>query len=337
MGPSCDVPEHEHLWYCRIAGRLSGPITSEALMELARQGKISETDQIRLGINGQWMKAGELESLFPEHATEAAAAHAAADILSHQGRAQLHRQVEPETQGGQLLGALRQRVRAFLGGAVGAAGSVGDVARSAAQRFPLGRIALGMGVVALVVAIAVAVRVFQASRPPGTEDAYQLCQTYLTEWRELRDREAAAEEWEELQARSGLDMFPLVKALEKIAGSRNRVAQQLLWACRDTWPRMLEESQEEVSPAERQFEERLKNVDRLLQGETVYAKTEDREMARKAAGAARTPPQTEAVASAETDWLMPVIIGFDAILIIGFIVWWRRRGSGNALSSTTPV
>ena len=325
MGPSCDVPEHEHLWYCRIAGRLSGPITSEALMELARQGKISETDQIRLGINGQWMKAGELESLFPEHATEAAAAHAAADILSHQGRAQLHRQVEPETQGGQLLGAVRQRVRAFFGGAVGAAGSVGDLARSAGQRFPLGRIALGMGVVAVVVAIAVAVRVFQVSRPPGTEAADALCQTYLTEWKELRNREAATEEWEELQARSGLDMFPLVKALEKIAGSRNRVAQQLLWACRDTWPRMLEESQDELSSAEQQFEQRLNNVDRLLKGETVYANAEDRQVAQQAASAALTRPGAAAATSEEAEWMMPVILGFDAILVVGFIVWWRRR------------
>ena len=53
-------------WYCQLQGLTSGPFTKEEVKFLALRGKLSETDRVRKGTEGEWVKADSLKDLFEE-------------------------------------------------------------------------------------------------------------------------------------------------------------------------------------------------------------------------------------------------------------------------------
>lgn len=56
-------------WYCHIAGREIGPLTSHQLKEMATRGQIVPNDGVRQGTSGKWVSASHVRGLFPEGQT----------------------------------------------------------------------------------------------------------------------------------------------------------------------------------------------------------------------------------------------------------------------------
>lgn len=52
-------------WYCEIAGREIGPLSSHQLKAMAVEGKIQPTDHVRRGPTGPWASASRVRGLFP--------------------------------------------------------------------------------------------------------------------------------------------------------------------------------------------------------------------------------------------------------------------------------
>ena len=53
-------------WFCHIAGREIGPLTSHQLKEMATRGQILPSDGVRQGTSGKWVSASHVRGLFPE-------------------------------------------------------------------------------------------------------------------------------------------------------------------------------------------------------------------------------------------------------------------------------
>ena len=53
-------------WYCMIGDRVEGPVTDSGLREMARSGRLAQTDQVRQGAEGSWVAASRCRGLF-EH------------------------------------------------------------------------------------------------------------------------------------------------------------------------------------------------------------------------------------------------------------------------------
>ncbi|MCH9652347.1 MAG: DUF1559 domain-containing protein [Planctomycetes bacterium] len=58
-------------WYVKRGTQTAGPLTLERLKELAAQGKIQNTDQVRKGEEGPFQQAGQIPGLIPEKDSEA--------------------------------------------------------------------------------------------------------------------------------------------------------------------------------------------------------------------------------------------------------------------------
>jgi hypothetical protein len=54
-------------WFCEIAGREIGPLSSQQLKAMAAKGQILPTDRVRLGAAGEWMPADHVTGLFAAH------------------------------------------------------------------------------------------------------------------------------------------------------------------------------------------------------------------------------------------------------------------------------
>jgi hypothetical protein len=53
-------------WFCHIAGREIGPLTSHQLKEMAARGQILPSDRVRQGAMGGWVSASHVRGLFAE-------------------------------------------------------------------------------------------------------------------------------------------------------------------------------------------------------------------------------------------------------------------------------
>ena len=56
-------------WYCSSLGQVLGPYTFDALKEMAVDGTLSPTDDVREGVDGTWLSAKRLPELFPKTAS----------------------------------------------------------------------------------------------------------------------------------------------------------------------------------------------------------------------------------------------------------------------------
>jgi hypothetical protein len=52
-------------WYCEIAGREIGPLTSQQLRAMAAKGQILSRDCVRQGLHGVWTPAAKVKGLLP--------------------------------------------------------------------------------------------------------------------------------------------------------------------------------------------------------------------------------------------------------------------------------
>jgi hypothetical protein len=52
-------------WYCEIAGREIGPLSSEQLRAMAAKGQILPNDCVRQGVQGSWILARQVKGLLP--------------------------------------------------------------------------------------------------------------------------------------------------------------------------------------------------------------------------------------------------------------------------------
>lgn len=238
-------------WYYRLAGVEYGPVMTNRLRQLARQGELFADDLVRRGKMGEWIEAGTVEGLAVKPRAKPVA--------------QAARPIAPPVETALPFDgpSLWQRLLYALY----------DLFDAIAGRFWLIRRVLS--VVALIVVSVVLVRYtltwdVSVEKPAPLGDPVMVYNSLWQEIQKNREAEADEEVWTELKERGTREIEPHIAALGKEAGSTNRVAQMLLWAGRDGLKKMFDDAREEPSRSEAKFVEYMQNVERLKKNEPIY-------------------------------------------------------------------
>jgi len=138
---------------------------------------------------------------------------------------------------------------------------------------------------------------------------------------EKRSRKVSAEDWDKFVAQTKTEFEPIVTRLQKSASVINRQDQQMLFASRDCLPKMLKDSREEVSAAERKFTQHLKNVEFLRNGRDLFGGNLRR----------RFPGVSRAIGSFSTTEIAgAAFVLVDIAVVLWLVRMWRGRPKGTA-------
>src|SRR5882724_5069985 len=87
MSHSAEEAISDPQWYYRARGKDWGPLSTDGLLELVERSRLSPRDQVKLGEEGEWMLAGDVEGLCSSDAPDTT--RAASDILAGRYRTML--------------------------------------------------------------------------------------------------------------------------------------------------------------------------------------------------------------------------------------------------------
>ena len=127
--------------------------------------------------------------------------------------------------------------------------------------------------------------------------------------KEKRTAEASSAEWDAFAERARQELAPIVVSLEHVARADNRFAQQLLWAGRDYFPKMLDDARNNTSESEQQFDYHLVRARWLTEGKDLEGKP------------AYQPRMNVLPADSSTIVLVAVFVVVD----LWVVVWFLRK------------
>lgn len=289
-------------WYYRVDEREVGPVTSNRLRQLARQGKLADDDLVRIGRTGDWEPAGSIEWLQTRpRTTERDSDDSEFHVLEAVPQGPLSRLSDS------LLEAVQStlhRIRNALGGSM----------------------QLIRQIAAVAMLVVIAASFFQIARDAGLlrwsrpVNALATIEELGDDVKRLRESKASDAEWEALVAR-GDDLLPrVVTDLERRAGADDRMAQMLLWSARDCLPKMFADARQQPNAAEQRYDEYMQNVALLREGSPIYAAY----VGDGSAGAQRSEESPLSRA------LVVAMLLADAAIVIWFVYWWWGRSRANA-------
>ncbi|MBX3436771.1 MAG: DUF4339 domain-containing protein [Planctomycetaceae bacterium] len=281
----------EHRWYYLAGCRLCGPVSTEQLLRDAVAGRVVSETQVRLGTHGEWITASSLDGLLPSHDTLAESGRPSEVATSPRQRSDMSR-VVAECRAYLLQQDLR-RAQDSTRPAVSQPDRTPQVFVEIASRFlrvigaaanvvigitsavfaaiiaPLPRVETVLRIVrsrvvwsVVICGVSIAVGLLIYNTMTRQRRQAESIDAIALQFRELRQREAADNEWQDFadQARKRLEM--LIAELEQAARADDRTSMDLLWAARDFLPRMLIDAREGPTEAERQFEVCMRRVRR---------------------------------------------------------------------------
>jgi hypothetical protein len=287
-------------WFYRDKDRDVGPVMSGRLKQLARQGRLTEDDLVRMGRTGQWVKAGTIE------------------WLSAKPRAKPKKpEVKSAPQQPQSSAAADMRKSLAY--------SLRNVYYSITH-FTVASLWVVRHVLGVVALIAICVVLFNIGRDAGLfdfsspVDVLGTVQSLGAEVKQKREAKAGEAEWDEFKTRGTQALAPVVAKLEREAGSHNRVAQMLLWSGRDCLPRMFDDSRTEPSTSEARYDEYMANVDALEKNQPIYGGN---------LGARPSSSFGGINLGAGPGWMTILIVVVMVVADLAIILWlvraWRNR------------
>lgn len=236
-------------WFCKIDGVEHGPLEFADLKAMATHRRLSPGDQVRLNDDGQWALATTVTGLFAGVGPAPSAASAPPTSPT------------PPMGGGSCApstGPSRpkmtnmpksKRVKAARGPMFGDMG----------ENKP---IIIAMGVIGGLIALLVGINLMTSGA--ASKEKYTILTDLYTQHKQLREKKASKAEWDALAAQvSGLQTT-MVPELLKVAGSKNRKDQALLFAARDFLPKVIIDSRTKPSGNETQFKLLLDEAAKLL-------------------------------------------------------------------------
>lgn len=216
-------------WFCRIDGVEHGPLTMSELMLMANHQRLSQTDTVREGDDGQWVAASSVALLFAGATKEKAPA---ASKFAAPAPAAAPR---PKRQSGEPL-----------------------FDRLAGNKIVVGAIAVllvaGLGVVAYSMFV-------PGSDPAEFHDIYQDLDEIWAEHKALRKRKADDAQWDDLISRAVEVQSEVIPRLE---GSSAKGTQELLAAVNDHLLPMLKNCRKSACDAEKKFAASMQSAQQLL-------------------------------------------------------------------------
>ena len=296
-------------WYYRVGDRDVGPVMSNRLRQLARQGRISDDDLVRMGRTGEWVAAGSIDWLSAKPRPKAVEAPAAVE--------------EPADEQPTASAAAEMRV------------SLAYALRNfyySLTHFTVASVWVVRHVLGVVALIAIMVVLFNILRDLGMfewsspVDVLGTVQSLGADVKQLRGAKASDAEWDQLAERGREALKPVVARLERDASSENRIAQMLLWSARDCLPKMFVDARKEPRSSEAHYDEYMGNVAALEKNQPIYGGNLGGRINRDT-GSFMAPGQS---ATGGPEWttiavIVVMVVADVAIMFWLFRAWQRRR------------
>lgn len=286
-------------WYCQIGNRELGPMLMSRLRQMGRKGEISSEDLVRKGSTGEWVAAGTVEGL-----SASVKKRPAAGTAQPARKGKTEERPAEDSPTGAFLSGLTWRVLDLYYAA-------GELVQN-----QFGVIRKVGSWVALVVVVLVLLRLGLSWNPFDSyfhADPVQVYNTVWTDLKQKRDAKAGDTEWREFSDKASGQLKPIIARLEKEASADNRRAQQLLWAGRDCLQKVLDDPGTKFAEREKQYEEHMRNVALLNQGEALYG------------GNSLRGPVPFVMRWSSAD-LTTTLFGAVMVVVDVGIVWWFVRG-----------
>lgn len=255
--------DSERQWYCWTNNQQYGPVTLDTLVQWARSGRLSRSDHIKLTEEGEWLLAGSVEELFSDEASASGAAKGDAKV---EIRVQSRDEYREE----------QERLKAEA-----APAKVEEENKPAAQKFePLmgkdffkkqaeakkkaagGEIDRNkMMMIGLAIAVPVLLCIYF---PPWQylkftaleQKLHDRLRNHYMALREFRTKNDSAG-WTAYAEKASSDVKSIADSLKSTAGAAYPARQQLLYAARDHWPKMVQDSASKAGPGEEEFNKAL--------------------------------------------------------------------------------
>ena len=266
--PQAADPDRQ--WYCWTNNQQYGPVTLDTVEKWARSGRLARTDHIKLTEEGEWCQAGTFEQLFSDESADDAA----------------EEQVEIRVQSRDEFAEEKARNDAVK--AQEAMASEVKAAAPAAQKFePLvskefikkmnsGRKEKVRGEMdratalkyALIAAVPVLLCIYfppwqLLKFVPFEQKLHDKLRSHYVALKEFRTKNNASG-WTEYAKKAKPDIDSIVNQLKGSAGAEYPVRQQLLYAARDHWPKMVTDSATKPGPGEESFTTSLSTARKSL-------------------------------------------------------------------------
>ena len=216
-------------WFCRIEGVEHGPLTMSELMLMANHQRLSQTDTVREGDDGEWVSAGSMALLFagaPKEKTPAASKFTAPAPAAAP---------KPRRSSGEPLFDRLAGNKIVIGALVAV-------------------VVAGLGVVAYSMFV-------PGADPAEFHDIYQDLDEIWTEHKTLRKQKAGDSQWEDLISRAEEVQAEVIPRLE---GSSAKGTDELLAAVKDHLMPMLKTCRKSAGDAEKQFATKMASAQKLL-------------------------------------------------------------------------
>jgi hypothetical protein len=266
--PAAVDPERQ--WYCWTNNQQYGPVTLDALVGWARSGRLTRHDHIKLTEDGEWLQAGSVEELFTDDdAIESPSKGGAKGAANVEVRVQSREEFREE----------KARVEAAATPAKVEETSKPDapkleplMGKDFFKQQAAARKAAGGGEIdknkLMAIGLAVAVPVMLCIYfPPWNylkfasveQSAHDRLRSHYTALREFRTKKDEAG-WNAYAKKASSDVKSMADSLKSSAGPSYPARQQLLYAARDHWPKMITDSVTKAGPAEEEFNKALSSA-----------------------------------------------------------------------------
>lgn len=312
-------------WYYKDGGKVHGPVTTDEVAALVRDGTLDPAAPVRRSVGGPWLPACEAT----DQREQEPASLAAARLLKAADRVSL----SPAGAGGVASPSLIARLRQVASSTVGYASNAASAAGTLAGGIRRGAGRKTAAVAAVVVAVGLLALALNAVWliGPSLGDSQQRLRAVWEEARMLRDRGADGPEWNAFAEPARAELAALTKELERSQGRSGLLAyfrREPSWIRRDLiqiakydLPAVLDAGPAGVNQYNALIEKRFTEATR----QAARAEQFDGDGGRRTAGKRAKRSKTQPSNWWESGPLIAAILGVDAVLVAGAVFLWRRR------------
>lgn len=260
--PAAADPDRQ--WYCWTNNQQYGPVTLDTLVQWARSGRLSRNDHIKLTEEGEWLVAGSVEELFSDDSEAESPGKASANVEIRVQSREEFREEKAKLEAAAPVPKVEEEAKPAGPKLAPLMGKDFYKQQEAARKQASGGGEIDRNKL-MVIALAVAVPVLLCiyfppwnlfAFTPFEQKVHDRLRSHYMALREFRTKKDEAG-WKAYAQKASGDVKSIADSLKSSAGAEYPARQQLLYAARDHWPKMIEDSSSKAGPGEEEFNKAL--------------------------------------------------------------------------------
>ena len=248
--------DEDRIWYCYTNDKQYGPISLETLAKWAAEGRLKKDNHVKMGADGEWFRAGDTDELFNEDKKAAKQGMAEVRIQSTAEFAQEKSNMQTAAVPAAAATNPNQQQK-FTPLVAKDFKRTNRHDKKPGLNIPKQYIYLGV-LVAVGLAVYLPQLPFVKSIFGGSWDQKVLLtlRNHYINLKKFREKKDAAG-WDKYAKSVEKEMKSLATTLNSRGGSAYPARQQMMYAARDHWPKMVTDSKEKAGESEEKFNKAL--------------------------------------------------------------------------------